>query len=191
MQPMEERTTAEVIETLGNDVDRCHGLLIEAFDQGVADDKGCLDADYEFAARQLVRAIFAYIEAVTFSVKVKAAGWCLENEIDLSDGERFLSVDVEHVLNNKGEVVERQARLSLAENIRFALSLLEKSMGQSNGFDASVEWWACLKASIRVRDRLTHPRMPEDIDISGDEIVTALKAYSGFSKHLASQPADS
>jgi len=33
---------------------------------------------------------------------------------------------------------------------------------------------------LKVRDRLTHPKMPEDIDISGDEIVSVLTAYEGF-----------
>jgi len=47
-------------------------------------------------------------------------------------------------------------------------------------FDASIEWWSCLRAAIRVRDRLTHPQLPGDLDVSGDDIVRALKAKKGF-----------
>lgn len=180
----DERTTKELIEALADDVDRCHRLLVAKIDQGNIDNEGNVDADYEFAARQLLRAIFAFIEGVSFSVKVRAASLCLENGIDISDAERFFAVDVEHVLNDKGEVVERPARLRLADNVRFALSLLARAEGSPDGFDASVEWWSHLRAAIKVRHRLTHPRMPADTDISGDEIVTALKAYHGFSNHL-------
>src|SRR5207249_626842 len=113
-------------------------------------------ADYEYHARQLIRAIFAFIEAVTFSVKVKAAEYCLSHNRDISDGERFLVVDVEHVLTEKGEIVERPAHIRLADNIRFAFSLQEKALGLTKMFDPSTEWWSCLKSSIKVRDRLTH-----------------------------------
>lgn len=64
-----ERTTQEVINTLGNDCDRCHDALIASIDNGKVDEHGNADAEYEFHARQLIRAIFAYIEAVTFSMR--------------------------------------------------------------------------------------------------------------------------
>jgi hypothetical protein len=97
---MQERTTKELIETLGEDFDRCYRNILQSFDEGTIDDKGLLDADYEFHARQLIRAAFAYIEGVTFSVKI------------------------------------------------------------------------------------THPRMPEDLDVSPDELLNAIKAKQGFDEIL-------
>ena len=67
---MDERTTKDLIEKLGDDVDRSHAALIAVIDEGELDADGAVSADYEFEARQLIRSIFAYIEAVTFSVKV-------------------------------------------------------------------------------------------------------------------------
>jgi hypothetical protein len=74
---MSDRTTSELIEALGDDIDRCHREVIESIDAGEAGPNGDVYADYEYHARQLIRAIFAFIEAVTFSVKVKAAEYCL------------------------------------------------------------------------------------------------------------------
>jgi hypothetical protein len=179
---MSERTTSELIETLGNDIDRCHRELISTLDDGKVDPNGDVYADYEYHARQLIRAIFAFIEAVTFSVKVKAAEHCIHHNRDIADAERFFAVDVEHVLTDRGEVVERPAHIRLADNIRFAFALQEKALGCAKTFDPSTEWWSCLRSSIKVRDRLTHPKLPEDVDISGAETVAALKAYEGF-KH--------
>jgi hypothetical protein len=179
---MSDRTTSELIEALGNDIDRCHRELIESFDAGEVSPDGDVYADYEYHARQLIRAIFAFIEAVTFSVKVKAVEYCLQHKRHISDAERLLAVDIEHVLSDKGEIVERPAHIRLADNIRFAFALQEKALRVAKQFDPSTEWWSCLKSSIRVRDRLTHPKLPEDIDVSGDDIITALKAYEGFKK---------
>lgn len=175
-----ERTTAEVIEILGEDCDRCHSELIEAIDNGDVCDDGGVEADYEYHARQLIRAIFAYIEAVTFSMKAWSAGRCMEVGIDITPQERYFAIDTEYDLNDRGEVVEAAAKISLTRNIRFAIALNRKAHGLEQPFDASIEWWSCLKRAIRVRDRLTHPKMPGDLDVSGDDIVNALKAKSGF-----------
>ena len=113
-----ERTTSELIETLGGDIDRCRRELIGSIDDGNVDPNGDVHADYEYHARQLMRAIFAFIEAVIFSVKVKAAEYCLHHNRDTADAEGFFAVDVEHVLTDKGEVVERPAHIRLADNIR-------------------------------------------------------------------------
>jgi hypothetical protein len=74
---MSEPGTGEVIEILGDEVERCHRELVAAIDAGKRTPDGMVEADYEYHARQLIRSIFAYIEAVTFSMKVWAADYCL------------------------------------------------------------------------------------------------------------------
>ncbi|MGA2220501.1 MAG: hypothetical protein ABSH21_01775 [Verrucomicrobiia bacterium] len=183
---MEERTTQELIEKLGDDVDRCHAGLVQCIDDGEAAGDGSVTVDYEYHARQLIRSILAYVEGVTFSVKVSAVARCLDSGIEVSDHERYLAVEIDGQLNDKGEVIERPAKLRLAENVRFAFRLLEKATQGAFRFDPSVEWWASLRGTIAVRDRLTHPRYPQDIDVSGEEIVNALKAKVGFETALTS-----
>ncbi len=186
---MAERTTRELIETLGDDVDRCHASIIEAIDSGDLDKEGNVSADYEYHARHLIRAILAYIEAVTFSVKVSCVTRCLDAGLDVSDHERYLAVEIDRELNEKGEIIERPARIRLASNVRFAFRLLEKASKKPSSFDPASEWWSCLRETIRVRDRLTHPRMPEDLNVSGAEIVSALKAKKGFTEVLLAEDA--
>ncbi|MER2538398.1 MAG: hypothetical protein ABTQ26_04055 [Azonexus sp.] len=180
----DERTTKEVIELLGQDCERCHEALIAAIDAGETDGDGSVDADYEFYARQFIRAVFAYIEATTFSVKASSAWRCMEKDIGISPQERYFATDTEYELNDRGEVVEALAKISLARNIRFALALNRKAHKVAEPFDPSVEWWSCLKEAIRVRDRLTHPKWPRDLDVSGDEVVKVLKALRGFEQEL-------
>jgi hypothetical protein len=177
---MRERTTKELIETLGEDFDRCYRNILQSFDEGTIDDKGLLDADYEFHARQLIRAAFAYIEGVTFSVKITAASHCLERRVNISPQERYLAAEVDYELDDKGAVVERPARIKLSRNIRFAFALYEKTHKLHPPFDPSSEWWCHLRESIRVRNRLTHPRMPEDLDVSPSELLNVIKAKQGF-----------
>lgn len=179
-----ERTTEHLIETLGNDIERCHAALVDSIDDGEIDADGSVSADYEYHARHLIRTVIAYIEAVTFSVKVYSVQKCMDSGIDVTDHERYLTVEVEGKLNEKGEIYERPTKIRLAQNVRFAFRLLEKANGQPTKFDPSEKWWSCFKETIRVRDRLAHPRMPADIDVSGAEIISALEAKNGFSRIL-------
>lgn len=147
---MEELTTKQLIETLGDDVNRCHRNLIDAIDEGIVDEHGYVDADYEFHARQLLRAVFAYIEGLTFSAKVTAAKQCLDEGIEISPPELYFAGEVSYELSGKGEVVERSAQIRLAANVKFAFTLLERANGYPLHFDAASEWWFCFKESIRV-----------------------------------------
>ncbi len=176
----DERTTRELMELLGQDCDRCHAELVASIDAGEVDADGNVDADHDFHARQLVRAVFAYIEATTFSVKAWSAWRCMEEDIEITPQERYFATDTEHELNDRGEIVEAVAKISLSRNIRFALALNRKAHKVPEPFDASVEWWSCMKEAIRIRDRLTHPKLPGDLDVSGDDIVKVLKAKNGF-----------
>lgn len=181
----EERTTAELIEKLGHDIDRCHSELIRSIDDGETESDGSVSADYEYHARQLIRAILAYVEGITFSVKIRAVAQCLDSGIEVSDHERYLAGEIDADLADSGEVVERPAKLRLASNIRFAFRLVERATHGKFKFEASSSsWWAALRQTIKVRDRLTHPRLPQDIDVSGEEIVAALEARVGFESTL-------
>jgi hypothetical protein len=177
-----ERTTEELINILGSDCQRCHKALIRAIDNGHRDKHGHLSParSFDFYSRQFVRAAFAYIEAVTFSVKISSAATCMDKDIDITPQERYFAADTECEINEKGVVIETTARISLARNIRFAIALNRRAHGIAESFDASVEWWSCMKSAIKLRDRLTHPKYPDDLDISGDEIVQVVKAKSGL-----------
>lgn len=177
-----ERTVFEVTRILYKDVERCNEELRTAISTGNRD----IVAGYEFHARQLIRAIFAYIEATTSSVKASSALKCMEEELDITPQERYFANDTEYEINDRGELIENSAKFSLARNIRFALALNRKAHRVKDPFDSSNEWWNCMREAIEIRDRLTYPKRPNDLDVSIDEIVKVLKAMRGFEMELMS-----
>jgi len=184
-EPMDkERTTQEVMQKLGDDCDRCHEHLMACIDAGTRDSEGNIEADYEFYARQFIRAVFAYLEATTYSVKAWSAGYCMENDIEITPQERYFATDTEYELDEKGKVIEAIAKISLARNIRFALSLNRRAHKVAEPFDASVKWWGCLREAIKIRDRLTHPKMPADLDVSPEDIIKVIEAKVGFEQEV-------
>ncbi|WPL17828.1 hypothetical protein Thiowin_02870 [Thiorhodovibrio winogradskyi] len=183
-EDMDERTTADLLEALDSDYQRCYQQIITRLDEGERDEKGNISADYEFEARQLIRAAFAYIEGAVFVIKIEASFNCEEKGIELTPQQHHFIFEADFDLNDKGEVVQKPAKIPLAKNIRFAFSVFAQANGIKPTLDVGSEWWSKLQESIRVRDRLTHPRSPSDLDVSPSEVISTVVAKSGFDEAL-------
>ncbi len=118
------------------------------------------------------------------SIELDLPSYMRDSDLFISPQEQYVAIDTEYELNDRGEVVETVAKISLARNIRFALALNRKSHNIGEPFDASVKWWSCLKDAIKIRDRLTHPKWPSDLDVSPDEILKVVEAMRGFEEEL-------
>jgi hypothetical protein len=205
---MADRTAKELIETLISDVEKCWALLQEArhetefarkndireavpeemHDMLPTDIVAFLHRDYEFHARQFFRATFAFIEGITYALKTRAAHYCLAEGIELTDGEIDFVAERDYKVNNNGTVTEQSAHIRLADNVRLAIAICEKARRMPPSFDANIGWWSGLMAGMKVRDRLMHPKIPEDLDISHEEVNALFVAYKGMLEHFRSYP---
>ena len=137
------------------------------------------DADATHA-RSLIRALFALIEATTYAMKIDAVLSAEERGVPRSYAEESLAVEVRFELSDRGEVIQRPARITLDRNIRFAFRLYADVFGVQCPLDTNAPWWHALKRSTKVRDRLMHPKSPEDIDVFPKDVIDAMEAEKGF-----------
>lgn len=181
---MTDDTTERLITTLSADVIHAHRDLVASFQEKPAQSGGSIKGDTGYFSRQLIRSVVAYIEAVSFSMKLGATALCMQRGIEVTDFERFAAIELDAEVSENGTVVERPARIRLRPNIRFAFAMFDRANGNSLRFDPTAPWWSDLAATIGVRDRLTHPRKPEDANVSGSEILIALNARAGFEEEV-------
>lgn len=129
--------------------------------------------------RAISTAVFAYIVGLSFSVKVSSAARLVEK--GKLDRAQFL-VAVELTLDLRdGEIVEKPLRASLEESVKLACRLADMAHGKEGPtLDTSRQWWSDFKKATGVRDRLTHPKLPRDVDISPGEVVLIIRVESGF-----------
>ncbi len=167
----------DMVIILSEDFDRCLESVISAItDTRQSDDP----IDDQFHARQLVRSLFALVEGVTFSLKRLAITEQIVAGSSISDAERALALEEKYILNNQGEAMVVAAHIRLKENIRFAFHLYSKVFDTPSTLDVQSEWWNSLVRSIKVRDRLMHPRSPEDLTIYPKETRAVADAERGF-----------
>jgi hypothetical protein len=177
----DDRSTAYVIETLGADFDKVYQRLNQKFD--TPDEHGDYPYD-ESDARELVRTLFAFLEGTSFAIRIWSAAQLIQ-ENRITDFERAV-LDESTIDLQDGEVLPKQMKISLEENMKFTFKLADRARHKTTStLDTSQKWWSDLKKAIKVRDRLMHPKFPRDLDISPDELTLTFAVESGFRVLLA------
>lgn len=171
-----DRSTVELITTLASDFERLVKHMLASAKRGHISPT---DASH---ARNLVRTLFALVEGTVFVMKIEALFTAEEQGRELSFAESALVFERRHDLNDRGEIIDRSANISLERNIRFAFRICSQVFKCSNTIDTKSDWWHALQRSRRVRDRLMHPRFPGDLDMGPKEIIDAVAAQRGFMK---------
>ena len=62
-------------------------------------------------------------------------------------------------------------------NLQFAFHMYAKAMSLAYSLPKHENGWDKFKTSIMIRDRLTHPKVPLDLEVSKDNVVTVLTGF--------------
>lgn len=122
--------------------------------------------DAQTRKRCLVRAGAAMIEANSYFLKqlvIHDIG-----KTSLSLGEKLLLREEEAYLKNNGEPAVKPAKLRTLDNIGFAYKTFYKVYNVDDG-DAIRELMAMSARLLKIRDRLTHPKNPNELTVTDVE----------------------
>lgn len=156
-------------------LDRALRVDVEHWQKDIANGR-----DTQLARRALVRSIFAMLEGVIFGLKQRAIETDAGEKRSLSASEVSLGREELADLDDQGRVKTRKANTRFEPNLRFAFSVFAKAHGTSFTLDASGVGWQALSRSVKVRDRITHPKRPSDVAISDMELADMESAYIWF-----------
>jgi hypothetical protein len=129
--------------------------------------------------RLFVRSVFASIEASVYALKQEALS-APEAASRLSDAERALCSEQAFDLNDGGDVVARPAKLRFLPNLRFAFAVSAKVLGQESRLQTGDPRWEALTRSVKLRDRLTHPKRLADLTVTDAEFGDCLVVLVWF-----------
>ena len=136
--------------------------------------------------RSLVRAMFASIDATIWVNKQNTLRFAMGQ--DRLEGRSTPTFDAAEVamlreetydVNDRGHTKLRGARLSLCRNFKFMARTSAKVQGTSYDEAVTGRGIEVLQEAIRIRDRLTHPKVPADLEVSDRELVKVNNAW-GF-----------
>jgi hypothetical protein len=137
---------------------------------GMLGKKGHGDKLSQPERRIYVRSVFATIEAWIYAIKQMALRWHPDPKCPtISEAERAFAQEHEYRLTVSGDVETRRAKISLEANLRFGFKLLGKAGYVPSELDVSGPEWQSFKRAIKIRDRITHPKSVDDLNISDED----------------------
>lgn len=97
--------------------------------------------------------------------------------------ERMLLAEETYDLHDDGKVSCKRAKIPISKNIKFAFKAFSKA--NLINYELPVKddtGWESFQKSLKVRDRLMHPKTIDDLAVSDDELKTALMTFDWFDK---------
>lgn len=94
-----------------------------------------------------------------------------------SPAEMLLLKDAMFRLSDDGMVKYEKAKLPLVSNLQFAFRMYGKAGGVAYSIPKGGDEWDKFKRSIKVRDRIMHPKRARDLNVSHDELLMVTAAY--------------
>lgn len=143
------------------------------------------DADrLQFWRRAFVRALFAFIEGTLYRMKQIALASQFPPTVDFSLPEQALLAEESYDLDDNGNARAGSAKISLSRNIKFSFRAFAKAYLAEFELKTNERGWDAFTKSIKIRDRLTHPKLATDLIASELEARLLLRAFTWFEGNL-------
>ena len=127
------------------------------------------DPKSQFWRRTMIHTLFALTEVTTYAIKQFLLHKYSLREIELSSPEIAILREENYVLKNNGKVSTEKAKLRTADNFKFALSLFIEKTGAAHPLAFNGGEWEAYKKSLKIRDRITHPKSFSDVIVTDSE----------------------
>lgn len=142
---------------------------------------GTLDkSDTQFYRRVFVRAIEAYVEGFVQLIKQLCLFRHGVGQVKYGAAELAILREEAYQLAENGKASISQRLIQVGRNLRFVFPALARIYDQSLEIDVTAAGWSQLQHTIKVRNRITHPRTAEDLQVSDDDLEQAKAAVVWF-----------
>jgi hypothetical protein len=133
-----------------------------------------------FYRRSVPRNLFSLIEGTVFCLKLLILDQSKRHSIKLEEGEEQVLQDKTATLSSNGKVKVDTAHYPTILNVKYTLKRAYEFFNSSTTLDLSNSHWQQLQIAIKVRDRLMHPKHPNDLDVTEIELKKCREILSWF-----------
>lgn len=128
--------------------------------------------------RAYVRAVFALVEGISFGFRQIALN--LPHTKKLTPAELAILNEESYGLKDNGEVSTTTRFLKVQAGTRFTFSICKRVYEIKSEIDYGSRGWDAFVQSIRIRDRLMHPKSLEALTVTEDELGVVSEALAWF-----------
>ena len=126
----------------------------------------------DLAKRHFVRAVFAWIEALSYLFRRAALSKIADGPLTQEAIPTLLALQERtYTISEKGVVTPTLLKASTSSMLLFSLKSFADSQGLSElGFDKGGRNWQAYARALAIRDRITHPKKRTDVQLSDADV---------------------
>jgi hypothetical protein len=128
--------------------------------------------------RDVVRTSFAAIEGAVWIFREHIRAMALATD-ELSEPERIALSEISYNVDRTGRLAPQAKFLTLPATIRLCSRIAERISPAAN-IDFSSADWPNFKAAIEARNRIAHPKVVDDLMMSGSDVQSCSSALHWF-----------
>ncbi|MGZ5445112.1 MAG: hypothetical protein ACXW5U_25000 [Thermoanaerobaculia bacterium] len=138
------------------------------------------DPFHQPARRTWVRTVCSQLEAYVYFTKQMVAGFAEFPVVMLTAEDLiYLREELPAEPTETQRAARRLTRLPLKDNIKHMVATVSRAMSFTYSLDVGEGWTAMLE-TIKVRDRLVHPKRATDMIVTDHELKTVTRAQDWF-----------
>jgi len=126
------------------------------------------------------------VEALTFEMRLALRSARDAKLVNLTPAEYALISEHAVDLDDGGRPEERPRFLRADRNFRFSYRLFAALFDTDVRLDVSGDGWRKFLAAVKVRNRITHPKAPLDLDLTSAETTELMEAITWYSEMMSS-----
>jgi hypothetical protein len=132
--------------------------------------------DTPYARRALVRAHFALVEGLSFSLRQVTVA-TLQDTPFLSPAELILLKEEGLTIDNKGQAQTIAERfLPFPNSLLFSIHCYVKNHGAKFTVDTNDPGWEAMRKAVKVRNKVTHPKSAAALELSPEDLTEFINA---------------
>lgn len=186
-----QQVAARLIQLLSDDFERVIRRLMRVNFEAVRNQDTATDetrsefyTEWRSTARDAIRSFFAYVEGTVYSLKVYAMMQLAVLDDPLPAHEVNAVLECTHSMSDRGVMRDKAFHIAFFPNLLFMINLQERLHKLEPQLDKSAPWWTALNDLVSVRDRLMHPKHPNDLELDGEDMKTLMFVRKGFNALL-------
>lgn len=137
-----------------------------------------------FWRRSLIRLCISLFESETFLLKESLLKHCKKYNIVLNPETILALQGKKFTLGDNGKLKEGFLSAKLVDDIKFIFQQTKEIRKFSLVTDFNSEGWHNLKETIKIRNRITHPKSVSEQNVRVDEIKICMSGYNWFHKNF-------
>lgn len=142
------------------------------------------EESHDIAFRAILRTAFAYMEAMIFCLKSIALKLSVFGLGQFSPAEIAMLGEYSYELDDKGRAKTQVKFIPLLKNIRFAFEAGRRALHLRFTLNVGDARWDSFQKALEIRNRITHPKIPDDLHLSEEDLAHIKSAFNWFAENL-------